>query len=201
MNTYILNLDSAIELTDDQFYKLCRNNPDLKFERNAHGELIIMPPTGGETGRRNTNLIIDVGNWNRRTQLGQVFDSSTCFKLPNGADRSPDVSWIRQDRWDALTLEQKEKFPPICPDFVIELMSPSDTLKTVQAKMQEYIDNGLQLGWLLNRKDRQVEIYRPNQTVESLRSPMSLSGETILPGFVLDLEFIWAYEWSETDMP
>jgi Uma2 family endonuclease len=192
MNTYTLNLDSAIELTDDQFYKLCRNNPDLKFERNAHGELIIMPPTGGETGRRNTNLIIDVGNWNRRAQLGQVFDSSTCFKLPNGADRSPDVSWIRQDRWDALTLEQKEKFPPICPDFVIELMSPSDTLKTVQAKMQEYIDNGSQLGWLLNRKDRQVEIYRPNQTVESLRSPMSLSGETILPGFVLELGFIWA---------
>jgi Uma2 family endonuclease len=192
MNTYTLNLDSAIELTDDQFYKLCRNNPDLKFERNAHGELIIMPPTGGETGRRNTNLIIDVGNWNRKTQLGQVFDSSTCFKLPNGADRSPDVSWIRQDRWDALTLEQKEKFPPICPDFVIELMSPSDTLKTVQAKMQEYIDSGLQLGWLLDRKDRQVEIYRPDQTVESLRSPMSLSGETILPGFVLDLGFIWA---------
>jgi Uma2 family endonuclease len=191
MNTYILNLDSAIELTDDQFYKLCRNNPDLKFERNAHGELIIMPPTGGETGRRNTNLIIDVGNWNRRTQLGQVFDSSTCFRLPNGADRSPDVSWIRQDRWDALTLEQKEKFPPICPDFVIELMSPSDTLKTVQAKMQEYIDNGLQLGWLLNRKDRQVEIYRPDRTMESLRSPMFLSGETILPGFVIDLGFIW----------
>jgi Uma2 family endonuclease len=192
MNTYTLNLDSAIELTDDQFYKLCRNNPDLKFDRNAHGELIIMPPTGGETGRRNTNLIIDVGNWNRKTQLGQLFDSSTCFKLPNGADRSHDVSWIRQDRWDALTPEQKEKFPPICPDFVIELMSPSDTLKTVQAKMQEYVDNGLQLGWLLNRQDRQVEIYRPDRTVESLQSPMSLSGETILPGFVLDLGFLWA---------
>jgi Uma2 family endonuclease len=192
MNTYTLNLDSAIELTDDQFYKLCRNNPDLKFERNAHGELIIMPPIGGETGRRNSSLITDVNLWNRQTRLGQVFDSSTCFKLPNGADRSPDVSWIRQDRWDALTPEQKEKFPPICPDFVIELMSPSDTLKTVQAKMQEYVDNGLQLGWLLNRKDRQVEIYRPAQTVESLRSPISLSGETILPGFVLDLGFIWA---------
>jgi Uma2 family endonuclease len=192
MNTYTLNLDSAIELTDDQFYKLCRNNPDLKFERNAHGELIIMPPTGGETGRRNSSLITDVNLWNRKTQLGQVFDSSTCFKLPNGADRSPDVSWIRQDRWDALTPEQKEKFPPICPDFVIELMSPSDTLKTVQAKMQEYVDNGLQLGWLLNRKDRQVEIYRPDRTVESLRSPTSLSGEAILPRFVLDLEFIWA---------
>jgi Uma2 family endonuclease len=191
MNTYTLNLDTAIDLTDDQFYQLCRNNPDLKFERNAQGELIIMPPTGGETGRRNSNLITDVTLWNRKTQLGQVFDSSTCFKLPNGADRSPDVSWIRQDRWDALTPEQKEKFPPICPDFVIELMSPSDTLKNVQAKMQEYIDNGLQLGWLLNRKDRQVEIYRPEKPVEILRSPLSLSGELILPGFILDLESIW----------
>jgi Uma2 family endonuclease len=191
MNTYTLNLDAAIELTDDQFYKLCRNNPDLKFERNAQGELIIMPPTGGETGRRNTNLIIDVGTWNRQTQLGQVFDSSTCFKLPNGADRSPDVSWIRQDRWDALTLEQKEKFPPICPDFVIELMSPSDTLKTVQAKMQEYIDNGVKLGWLLNRKDEQAEIYQPQQDIERLQSPTSLSGKATLPGFVLDLGSIW----------
>jgi Uma2 family endonuclease len=191
MNTYTLNLDTVIELTDDQFYKLCRNNPDLRFERNAQGELIIMPPTGGETGRRNTNLIIDVGNWNRQTQLGQVFDSSTCFKLPNGADRSPDLSWIRQDRWDALTPEQKEKFPPICPDFVIELMSPSDTLKTVQAKMQEYVDNGLELGWLLNRKDEQVEIYRSAQDVETLQSPTSLSGEAVLPGLVLDLGSIW----------
>ncbi len=192
MNTYTLNLDSAIELTDDQFYKLCRNNPDLKFERNVHGELIIMPPTGGETGRRNSSLITDVGNWNRQTRLGQVFDSSTCFKLPNGADRSPDVSLIRQDRWDTLTPEQKEKFPPICPDFVIELMSLGDTLKTIQAKMQEYIDNGLQLGWLLNLKDRLVEIYRPARSIESLQSPTSLSGETILPGFALDLGFIWA---------
>jgi Uma2 family endonuclease len=191
MNSYTLNLESAIDLTDDRFYQLCRNNPDLKFERTAQGELIIMPPTGGETGRRNTNLILDVGNWNRKTQLGQVFDSSTCFKLPNGADRSPDVSWIQQNRWDALTPEQKEKFPPICPDFVIELMSPSDTLKVVQAKMQEYMDNGVKLGWLLNREDRQVEIYRANQEVETLQSPTSLSGETVLPGFILDLGPIW----------
>jgi Uma2 family endonuclease len=191
MNTYILNLDSAIDLTDDQFYQLCRNNPDLKFERTARGELIIMPPTGGETGRRNSNLIIDIGIWNRQTQLGQIFDSSTCFKLPNGADRSPDVSWIQQNRWDALTPEQKEKFPPICPDFVIELMSPSDTLKVVQATMQEYIANGAKLGWLLNRKDRQVEIYRADRDVETLQSPPSLSGETVLPELILDLGSIW----------
>jgi Uma2 family endonuclease len=191
MDTYTLNLESAIDLTDDQFYQLCRNNPDLKFERTAHGKLIIMPPTGGETGRRNSNLIIDVGIWNRKMQLGQVFDSSTCFKLPNGADRSPDVSWIQQNRWDTLTPEQKEKFPPICPDFVIELMSPSDTLKVVRAKMQEYIDNGAKLGWLLNRKDRQVEIYRANQDIEMLQSPTSLSGEAILPGFILELDSMW----------
>ncbi|MCY7273786.1 MAG: Uma2 family endonuclease [Phormidesmis sp. CAN_BIN44] len=191
MNTYTLNLESAIDLTDDQFYQLCRNNPDLKFERTAQGELLIMPPTGGETGRHNSNLIIDVGIWNRKTQLGQVFDSSTCFKLPNGADRSPDVSWIQQTRWDTLTPEQKEKFPPICPDFVIELMSPSDTLKAIRAKMQEYIDNGAKLGWLLNRKDQQVEIHRIGQEIETLQSPTSLSGEAILPGFILDLSSIW----------
>lgn len=191
MNTYTLNLESAIDLTDEQFYQLCRNNPDLKFERTAQGELLIMPPTGGETGRHNSNLIIDIGIWNRKTQLGQVFDSSTCFKLPNGADRSPDVSWIQQTRWDTLTPEQKEKFPPICPDFVIELMSPSDTLKAVRAKMQEYIDNGAKLGWLLNRKDQQVEIYRIDQAIETLQSPASLSGEAILPGFILDLSSIW----------
>jgi Uma2 family endonuclease len=192
MNTYTLNLDHAIEMNDDQFYQLCRNNPDLKFERNAYGELIIMPPTGGETGRRNSSLITDVNIWNRQTQLGQVFDSSTCFKLPNGADRAPDVFWILQERWDRLTPEQKEKFPPICPDFVIELMSPSDALKMVQEKMQEYRDNGAKLGWLLNRKDQQVEIYRPNREVEVLQAPSSLSGETVLPGFVLDLTAIWA---------
>jgi Uma2 family endonuclease len=191
MDTYTLNLDSAIDLSDDQFYQLCRNNPDLRFERTAHRELIIMPPTGGETGRRNSNLIIDIGIWNRKTRLGQVFDSSTCFKLPNGADRSPDVSWIQQTRWDTLTPEQKEKFPPICPDFMIELMSPSDTLKVVRAKMQEYMDNGATLGWLINLKDRQVEIYRANQEVEILQSPTSLSGETVLPGFILDLGSIW----------
>jgi Uma2 family endonuclease len=192
MNTYTLNLDTAIDLTDDQFYKLCRNNPDLKFERNAHGELIIMPPTGGETGRRNLKISQKLGIWTDQDGTGVAFDSSTCFKLPNGADRSPDASWIQQQRWDALTPQQRETFPPICPDFVIELMSPSDTLKTVQAKMQEYIDNGAKLGWLLNRKDRQVEIYRPDQDVEILQSPTSLSGEAILPGFVLDLGSIWA---------
>ena len=191
MDTYTLNLESAIDLTDDQFYQLCRNNPDLKFERTAHGELIIMPPTGGETGRRNLKISQHLGLWTDQDGTGVAFDSSTCFRLPGGADRSPDASWIQKQRWDALTPEQRESFPPICPDFVIELMSPSDTLKVVQAKMQEYMDNGVKLGWLLNRKDRQAQIYRANQDVETLQSPTSVSGEAVLPGFILELGSIW----------
>ncbi|MGB8701760.1 MAG: Uma2 family endonuclease [Thermosynechococcaceae cyanobacterium] len=191
MNAYTLNLDAAINLTDDQFYQLCRNNPDLKFERTAHGELIIMPPTGGETGRRNLKISQQLGIWTDHDGTGVAFDSSTCFRLPNGADRSPDAAWIQQKRWDALTPVQRETFPPICPDFVIELMSPSDMLNAVRAKMQEYMDNGARLGWLLNRKTQQVDIYRANQAMETFQSPASLSGETVLPGFILNLSTIW----------
>ncbi len=191
MTAFTVNFSTIVEMTSDQFYQLCRNNPDVKFERNANGELIIMSPTGGGTGRRNLDLAIDLGLWNRQTSLGVAFDSSTCFKLPNGADRSPDAAWIRLERWNALSEEDQEKFPPICPDFVIELMSPSDSLSATQAKMREYQDNGARLGWLLNRKDRQVEIYRLNQVVEVLQSPDTLSGEDVLPGFVLNLVVIW----------
>ena len=191
MNSYTINLNSVVELTGEQFFQLCRNNPDLKFERSAQGELVIMPPTGGETGRRNLKISQQLGVWTDQDATGVAFDSSTCFRLPNGADRSPDASWIQKARWDSLTLEQKEKFPPICPDFVIELMSPSDSLAATQAKMQEYRDNGAKLGWLLNRKDQQVEIYRPNQPVALLQQPDALSRETLLPGFVLDLAAIW----------
>lgn len=191
MLSYTIHLDPIIRLSDDQFFQLCQNNPDLKLERNAQGDLILMPPTGGETGRRNSDLIIDLGIWNRQTQLGYVFDSSTCFRLPNGANRSPDAAWIRRDRWEALSQEQRERFPPLCPDFVIELMSPSDSLSVIQSKMQEYTENGAQLGWLLNRTARQAEIYRPNQPVEILTSPQTLSGEAVLPGFILDFTLIW----------
>jgi len=191
MDSYTIHLDPVVRLTDQQFYELCQNNPDLKFERNPQGDLIIMPPTGGETGRRNSDLIINLGVWNRQTGLGYIFDSSTCFRLPNGADRSPNAAWVKGERWEALSPEQREKFPPLCPDFVIELMSPSDTLATVQAKMREYRDNGAKLGWLLDRTNRQVELYRPSQPVEVLSSPTALSGEDILPGFVLNLESIW----------
>ncbi len=191
MTALTLILNPLIELTDEQFYQLCQMNRNLRLERTGKGELIIMPPTGGETGKRNASLTAQLWLWNEQTGLGEVFDSSTCFKLPNGADRSPDAAWVKQERWDALTPEQKEKFPPICPDFAIELRSPSDALNTLQTKMQEYLDNGTQLGLLINRQNQQVEIYRPGLEVEVLQSPETRSGEPILPGFVLNLQRIW----------
>ena len=191
MTAITLNLNSIIKLTSEQFYQLCEENPDLKLERSANGELIAMPPTGGETGKRNVKLTTQLDLWNEQTELGEVFDSSTGFTLPNKADRSPDASWVEKSRWSALTPEQKDKFIPLCPDFVIELLSPSDSLKKTQEKMQEYMENGCRLGWLINRKKREVEIYRPGQDVEVLQSPLTLSGENVLPGFVLNLQKIW----------
>ena len=189
--TTTLKLEPAIALNEGQFFSLCQQNPDLKIELSPQGELIIMPPTGGETGRKNAELIADFIIWNRQTKLGVVFDSYTCFRLPKGGDRSPDVAWIKQDRWEALTLEQQSKFPPLCPDFVLELISPSDNLATTQAKMQEYQASGLELGWLLNPQDQQVEIYRLNQTVEILSKPKELSGESVLTNFMLNLAWFW----------
>ncbi len=186
MSPLTLNLET-VYLSDEQFYQLCQNNPLLKFERNAKGELIIMSPVGGESGNREADLIIDLGIWNRQTGLGYTFSSSTVFKLPNGADRSPDAAWIRRERWEALTPEQRRKFPPIAPDFVIELRSATDDLETLRQKMQEYIDAEVQLGWLINPQQQQVEIYRPGQNVEVQNLPTELSGETILPGFSLSL--------------
>jgi Uma2 family endonuclease len=191
MSTLSINLDPVIKLTNDQFYQLCQVNPNIRLERNAFGELLIMPPTGGETDKRNATLISRFIVWNEEAQLSEVFDSSTCFKLPNGADYSPDVSWVRENRWDALTPTEKEKFPPIAPDFVLELMSPSDSLKATRAKMQEYMGNGIKLGWLINRQNRTVEIYRQGQLVEVLQLPVMLSGEEILLGFRLNLNFVW----------
>ncbi|MBD2504335.1 Uma2 family endonuclease [Anabaena azotica] len=181
-----LNLDT-VHLTDEQFYQLCQNNSELKFERTATGELIIMPPVGGESGNRETDLIADLVFWNRQTGLGYTFSSSTIFKLPNGADRSPDAAWIRRERWAALTTEQKRRFPPIAPDFVIELRSATDDLKKLRQKMLEYLDAGVQLGWLINPQQQQVEIYRQSQEVEVRNLPTELSGENILPGFSLSL--------------
>lgn len=191
MNAITLNLNSIIKITSEQFYQLCEENPEFKLERNANGELIVMPPTGGETGKRNLTAGAQLWIWNDKTELGEAFDSSTGFTLPNKADRSPDVSWVEKSRWSALTPEQKDKFIPLCPDFVIELLSPTDSLKKTQEKMQEYMDNGCRLGWLINRKKREIEIYRPGQDVEVLQSPLTLSGENVLPGFVLNLQKIW----------
>lgn len=182
-----LNLNS-VHLTDEQFYQLCQNNRELNFERNAKGELIIMPPVGGESGNREADLIIDLGNWNRQTRLGYSFSSSTVFKLPNGGDRSPDAAWIRRERWEALTPEQRRKFPPIAPDFVIELRSETDNLSTLQEKMREYLDAGVRLGWLINPRQQQVEIYRLGQEVELRNLPTELLGEDVLPGFSLSLD-------------
>jgi len=185
-------LELTIELTDEQFFQLCQNNRDLRFERAASGELIIMPPTGSDTGRRNVKITTQLEIWSQKNNLGIVFDSSSGFKLPNGADRSPDASWVKRERWDALTSEQQERFAPLCPDFVVELRSPSDSLEKVREKMREYMDNGARLGWLINPKNQQVEIYRSDRDVEILLSPAILLGEDLLPGFVLDLKPILA---------
>ena len=184
-------LELTLELTDEQFFQLCTDNRDLRFERTASGGLIIMPPTGSETGNFNIDLSCQLQSWSRQNKhLGIAFDSSTGFKLPHGTDISPDGAWIRRDRWDALTAEEKKKFAPLCPDFVVELRSTTDSLETLLAKMKVYVKNGARLGWLLDRKNRKVEISRQGSDVEILDSPATLSGEDVLPGFVLDLSDI-----------
>ncbi|MEG3902119.1 Uma2 family endonuclease [Microcoleus sp. B4-C5] len=185
-------LELTLELTDEQFFQLCIDNRDLRFERTASGGLIIMPPTGSETGNFNIDLSYQLQSWSRQNKhLGIAFDSSTGFKLPDGTDISPDAAWIRRDRWDALTAEEKKKFAPICPDFVVELRSTTDSLEKLRAKMKVYVKNGARLGWLLDRKNRKVEISRQGSDVEILDSPATLSGEDVLPGFVLDLTDIF----------
>ncbi|MBW4619013.1 MAG: Uma2 family endonuclease [Cyanosarcina radialis HA8281-LM2] len=185
--TLTLDLHRTIELTDEQFEQICQTNRGLKFERTAGGALVIMSLTGGETGERNSNLTGQLWLWNRQQALGHIFDSSTGFKLPNGAIRSPDVAWVKKERWEALTPLQKKKFVPLCPDFLAELRSVSDELEELEVKMQEYLVNGLRLGWLIDPEMKIVEIYRPDRPVEMLDRPTTLSGESILPEFVLDL--------------
>ena len=192
MTAITLQIPKSLKFTDDKFVEMVAANKDLRLELSSQGELSIMSPTGGETGDRNLELGGQVWFWNRQNGLGKAFDSSTGFKLPNGATRSPDVSWIKIERWNALTPEQRKRFLPLCPDFVVELVSESDDLADTQAKMREYIANGLRLGWLINPKNKQVEIYRPNQEIEVLQSPANLSGENVLPGFILDLQPIFS---------
>jgi Uma2 family endonuclease len=178
---------NAVQLSDEQFYQLCVTNPDMRVERSAEGVLIVMPPVGGESGSQEADLITDLNIWNRRTQLGKVFSSSTIFRLPNGASRSPDAAWVEKSRWEALTAEQRMNFPPLAPDFVIELRSRMDNLTVLQAKMQEYIDSGVRLGWMFNPQEQEAEIYRLGQEKETVALPALLKGEALLPGFELQI--------------
>jgi Uma2 family endonuclease len=181
---------STLKLTDEQFYQLCIANPEQPLELTATGVLVIMSPVGGESGNKELELGTDLSIWNRATELGKVFSSSTIFKLPLGSQRSPDAAWVELSRWNALTDEERQKFPPLAPDFIIELRSHTDKLPELQAKMIEYRDNGVRLGLLINPQDRQVEIYRMGAEVEVIQSPISVSCEDVLPGFVLNLDRI-----------
>lgn len=188
MNSITLNIP---HLTSEGFVELCQANQDLRMERAATGEVIFMPPTTPWTGKRNGDLYGELWLWNRQTGLGVTFESSTGFTLPNGAVKSPDASWVSNERWEALTEEEQRQFSHLSPDFVVELRSSSDSLKKLQEKMQEYIDNGVRLGWLIDPKTKQVEIYRPGQDVQVFHSPTTVSGEDVLPGFELNLNKVW----------
>jgi Uma2 family endonuclease len=191
MGHVTLRIRPAIELTDDEFFALCQINRDLRFERTSQGDIIIMAPTGAETGVRNSSITGQLYNWAKRDGTGAVFDSSTGFKLPNSADRSPDAAWIPRSRLATLSAEQKTKFLPLCPDFVVELLSPSDDLAEVQGKMTEYIENGSQLGWLIDPEMRQIHVYRPRKAIIVLENVAEIAADPELPGFVLDLREIW----------
>jgi Uma2 family endonuclease len=192
-----LDLDAPIHIrqeagmNDEEFYRFCAANPDLQIERTAEGEILIMPPTGGATSHRNIDLSFQLQGWAKRDGRGKAFDSNGEFLLPNGAARSPDASWILRSRLAKLTAEQKEKFIPLCPDFVVELRSPSDRLARLQAKMREWIENGAQLGWLLDPQPRTVYVYRPGRQAERLIDPQRVTGEDPVAGFVLELADIW----------
>ena len=179
------------KLTEEQFVRLCQENPELRIELTAKGELVIMPPTGSETGWRSGEIFYSLTDWAKKAGTGLTFDSSTGFTLPNGARRSPDASWVRRERWSALSKEQRAGFASLCPDFVVELRSPTDRLSVLQEKMQEYLDNGARLGWLIDPVDKKVYVYRPGQPPESLDDPAMLSGDPILLGFVLHVRELW----------
>ena len=187
----VLHLRPAIELSDEQFFQFCQLNQDLRIERTAEGDLEIMSPAGGRTGNRNAGITAQLWMWALRDGTGDAFDAATGFILPDRAVRAPDAAWVRLSRLQGLTEEQKEQFMPLCPDFAIELRSPSDRLRAAQAKMQEYIENGAALGWLIDAPNRRIYVYRPNAEVERLDQPATLSGDPELPGFVLDLTPVW----------
>lgn len=182
--------DAPEPYTQEEFAAMAASYPDLRLELTKEGKLIIMPPSGGESSYRSSTVSGFLFVWSRQDGTGMTFDANGGFVLPNSATRSPDASWLLRSRWEALTPEQRKKFLPLCPDFVVEVLSPSDSLPETREKMQEWIENGARLGWLINSRRRQVEIYRLGQDVEVLDNPLTLSGEDVLPGFVLDLKDI-----------
>jgi Uma2 family endonuclease len=187
----VLRLRPALDLSEEQFFAFCQLNRDLRLERNAEGELLIMAPVGGETGDRESEINMQLRLWAKRDGTGTVFSPSTGFRLPNTAVRAPDAAWMPRSRLERISAVQRRQFIPACPDFVLELRSPSDRLRDVQAKMREYMDNGARLGWLLDPAARRVHVYRPGAPVERLDHPETISGEPVLPGFVLNLREIW----------
>lgn len=190
MTVLTINLKQFVA-TSDEFFDLCQANPTLQMERTAAGEVVIMSPVGSTNSARNAGITAQLWLWNDETQLGIAFDSSGGFHLPNGADRSPDAAWVLQERWNRLTARQQQKFAPICPDFVVELRSSSDFMEGLRDKMQEYLDNGALLGWLIDPETRTVEIYEPGEEVETLHNPERVAGDPILPGFVLNMKRVW----------
>lgn len=182
---------AMMPMNEAEFLEFCLANRDLRIERTANGEVIVMPPAFSDTGNRNFNIAVQLGSWAEQDGSGLGFDSSAGFTLPNGATRSPDASWIELERWNALTEAQKASFAPICPDFVIELRSASDSLSSLKDKMLEYAENGAMLAWLIDRQNRQVTIYRPNQMPKILDHPETVSGDPVLPGFVLQMTKIY----------
>lgn len=191
MQPMVLHQLAELQMSDEQFYQFCQNNPTWTIERSAAGEILIMSPTGAETGGYNFDLITQLGIWTRRDGRGKGFDSSTGFRLPNGAVRSPDAAWVLKSRWETISPKDRQGFPLLCPDFVLELRSPTDLLATLQDKLQEYIANGAQLSWLIDPVEGQVLVYRPDQAVEVLNTPAKLAGDPVLKGFVLDLQDFW----------
>ena len=191
-NPIVLHFSLVLrKLSDEDFFEFCQANPEWRFERTSEGDLIIMPPTGGETGGRNFILNGLFYAWAKSDGTGKGFDSSTGFTLPNGAKRSPDLAWVKLARWNALSDDERKEFPPLCPDFLVELRSQSDSLATLQEKMDEYIASGAQLGWLIDPIEKKVYVYRPQATAECLDNPVSVSGEPLLQGFILDLQEVW----------
>ena len=187
----VVQLRPVLDLTDDQLYEFAQINRELRIERTARGELVIMPPAGGETGRSNIKIAFQLEHWSSKDGSGVAFDSSTGFRLPNKAMRSPDACWVRKSRWESLSPEDRRKFAPVCPDFVIELRSETDSLRVLREKMQEYADNGVRLGWLIDPVKQRVEIYRPGQAPTIVEAPTQLAADPELPGFTLDLTTIW----------